>query len=464
MKKINVIVVDDDKDILFYIKTSLNKRKYNVITVSNTEDAMKQIKLFKFDIALIDLMMEPINGESFAEEIIFKQLVPVVAIITVISDIVISDRLFKKGIDDYIIKPFDKKQLELRVGILAEKVETKRQLQSLHKFFIPEFAEFGIVGQSKAMNDVLHQVKKYSQFDIHMLVEGETGTGKELVAKAIHHISKRRNKPFVALNCASLSEELLENELFGHVKGAFTGADDSTRGLLKEAEGGTLFLDEIEEMPERVQSKLLRFIQFKKYRQIGGGKEIKADIRIISATNKNLGSGESKFRKDLFYRISTAHLLLPPLTERHGDLELLISYFLNKISYEHKKEYSLSKGAFNKLFGYEFPGNIRELENILLRAAIICEKGEIKKENIVLQEGSTLKTAQFSIINSDGDVIEYSSLKKKILDDFEINYVEELLLYTRGNVSAAAKLAGVSRKTMWNLMTEHKINGDNYRV
>ena len=464
MKKINVIVIDDDKDILFFIKKSLDKKKYNIITVSNTRDAKRQINLFDFDIALVDLMMKPVNGEDFAADIISKQQVPVVAIITVINDIVISDRLFKKGIDDYIIKPFDKKQLSLRVGLLAEKVKSKRQLQNLHKFFIPEFAQYGIVGQSKVVSDVLNQAKKYAKFDVHMLIEGETGTGKELVAKAIHKMSNRRNRPFIAVNCASLSDELLENELFGHVKGSYTGAGDSSKGLIYEAEGGTIFFDEIEEMSDKVQSKLLRFIQFKKYRQVGGSKEIKANVRIIAATNKSLGNGESGFRMDLFYRIATGHIVLPSLVDRKGDLELLISYFLEKIGYEHKKEYVLSANALKKLQSYDFPGNVRELENILLRAAIISKKGVIKKEDIILYEDSYVNESRFSIKNSEGNIVNYFDLKKKILDDFEKSYMEELLLYTRGNVSRAAKIAGISRKTMWNIMTEHKISADDYRV
>ncbi len=307
------------------------------------------------------------------------------------------------------------------------------------------------VGESPTLLAELEKIPALARCDVNVLIGGETGTGKEICARAIHFLSPRSGKPFIPINCGSLPTELIENELFGHEPGAFTSANTSSAGLIREADGGVLFLDEIDSLPLAAQSKLLRFLQDKEFRSLGSRKLQRADVRILAATNITLEDAvrAGRFRRDLYYRLNVVPLTLPPLRERTGDACLLAVHFLTKFAAEYRKEvHGFTHAALQKLVVYHWPGNVRELENVVARAVVLSQHRQIDASDIVLGATESMRTAQ-----------TFKTMKAQFLADFERNYLTGVLLTHEGNISRAAEASGKDRRAFWELLRKHGMAG-----
>lgn len=344
-----------------------------------------------------------------------------------------------KGLLDESVKDFDKNELR------KEKESVKEALKK-------KLAISQIIGESGAIKELHKKIELISPCYVNVLITGESGAGKELVARAIHYLSLRAGKPFIPVNCCAIPENLFENEIFGHVKGAFTGACDNHNGLVKEADGGTLFLDEIGTISQNSQAKLLRLLQEKEYKPLGCPKTQKADIRIIAATNKDLLSlvKEGRFREDLYYRLNILTIHLPPLRERKEDIPLLIEHFLSKYLREYNKsKIELSQDVMDKLVSYHWPGNIRELENKIQQMIVMPSNHGLTDNNISLATEKPIKESETECLKS---------VKKMAIESFEKSYLHQLLKEHDGNVAMAARKAGKSRTGLWNLLKKHNLS------
>ncbi len=424
-----ILIVEDEKKMRELLIKHLNKEGYNVEGVEDAYKAFDKIKRSYFPVVIVDLRLPGMDGLHLMEEIKKSNPSIEVIIITAYATVETAIESLKKGARDYLIKPFKIEELKHILRKIFQ--EKQREEENIYlKTRWPERITFkDLVYKSKKIEEVVERVKKILDKDVTVLITGESGTGKELIARIIHYEGKRKDKPFVVINCASLPETLLESELFGHEKGAFTGANNRKIGKFEFAEGGSIFLDEIGEMPSSLQAKFLRFLQYKEFQRLGGNETVKVDVRIIAATNKNLWKEveEGNFREDLFYRLHVFPIFIPPLRERKEDIPLLAENFLIK-KYPNKK---LSEDALSLLLSYSWPGNVRELENILENAALISEGKIIPSSCISIPEISFL-----------------SNRKIGTLEEMEKNLIEEALRISKGNQSQAARLLGITRRTL----------------
>ncbi|MEO0270872.1 MAG: sigma-54 dependent transcriptional regulator [candidate division WOR-3 bacterium] len=425
--KRKILVIDDEKSILEWIKIALED-KYEVLTTTNPELALNKIKEEKPGLIITDIKMPGISGFEILEEA--KKInfnIPVI-MITAYASLESVIEAFRKGASDYLIKPFSEEELIYRI---------EKYLP-----FIKEDKEFIAVDEKTL--EVKKLALKASYSDVPVFLYGESGVGKEVVARFIHKNSNRKDKNFVAVNCAALPSELLESELFGYKKGAFTGAFKDKKGLLEIADGGTIFLDEISEMPLNLQSKLLRVIETKEIIPIGSLESKKIDIKIISATNKEPKEAikEGKLREDLYYRLSTFPIYIPPLRERKNDIPALTQYFLKNLSRKMKKEFVLDDEVLKILMEYEWRGNVRELENVIERACIICDGFIIKKEHLPFE------------------IVEKSETQRS-LKELEEKMILKTLEEFNGNVKKAAQKLGLHPSTIYRKLKKlNKKNGE----
>ncbi|GAB61423.1 MAG: sigma-54-dependent Fis family transcriptional regulator [Candidatus Jettenia sp.] len=364
---------------------------------------------------------------------------------------------FHQGMDDFLSCPFRETDLLLRIQRLLH------QRNSIHTYDCMGRGKEMLnrellVGESESFLQEIRKIPLYAHSDTPVLISGETGTGKELFARAIHYNSPRRGKPFIPVNCGALPNHLFENELFGHVKGAFTDASSTERGLIAEAEGGTLFLDEINTLSPSAQIKLLRFLQNREYRPLGSSKNRVADVSVIAATNSDLKQcvEAKRFREDLYYRINTFSLSLPPLRERTDDIPLLAAHFLMKYAIQHSRNISqISFGGLQKLLQYHWPGNVRELEGVILRAVITSSSPELQSTDIDLP-----------IHDEQKNIVQYSSFqeaKSIAINDFERTYLTTILTAHQGNITRAAKIAGKERRSFQRLLQKHNLHRDTFQ-
>jgi two-component system, NtrC family, response regulator GlrR len=354
------------------------------------------------------------------------------------------------GIDDFVVAPFQAEDILPRIHRLTGKKNPAEKLLARSKEMI---GLRQIIGKNPVFVGEIKKLPVISKCDICVLITGETGTGKEIVARTIHYLSPRAERPFVPVNCGAIPNELVENELFGHERGAFTGALDAHKGLIREADGGTLFLDEIDSLPLISQVKLLRFLQDKEYRLLGSAKTVKADVRIIAASNHNLEElvREEKFRSDLFYRLNVMQVALPPLRERAEDIALLAQHFLEKYAAEFRREnISITPEALLSLQNYEWRGNVRELENFIERAVLLSEEETIAAFALPAAGPKDAKES-------------FHAAKARVVARFERNYLRRILEVYRGNISQAAKAAGKHRRAFFELIRKHRINVENYK-
>lgn len=438
----NILLIDDEETQLTSLKSFLSKRGYKVFTASSGESGLTIAEQNLIDIVLTDYKMPGWDGYEVLKKV--KNLNPEidVVVMTAYGTIENAVSLMKAGAFDYLIKPIDLDELEN----ILDKIKERKQLISENKLLRQQLQEkynfAGIITQSPLMENVLNTAGRVAETKATVLIRGESGTGKELIAKAIHFASNRKDKAFVTVNVASLSENLLESELFGHEKGSFTGAINSRIGRFQQANGGTIFIDEVGDIPLPVQVKLLRTIQFGEYQKIGSNVNEKTDVRIIAATHRNLEEMISNglFREDLYYRLNVISITLPSLRQRKVDIPLLIDHFIKMFSGDLNKNIKgISKEALDKLVKYSYPGNIRELENIIQRAVVLTREEYITKND--LPELYTAKETERAIDPYNLDD-EYE-LKMKTFEQIIIN---EALNRTNGNKSAAARILGISER------------------
>jgi two-component system response regulator AtoC len=442
----SILIVDDDQNIRKVLKDLLEKEGFNALTAHDVDTALPIIEKQDLGLIITDLKMP---GKSGMDLLTFcherKPALPII-MITAFGDIEAAVTAMKKGAYDFITKPFDENELLNVVEKAISESEMNKELIS--DYFDKEGPFTEIIGKTPAIQQVLQTVQKIAPTDSTVLITGETGVGKELIARSIHLTSHRRNRPFVKVNCAAIPETLLESELFGHEKGAFTGAVTNKPGRFEIAHEGTIFLDEIGEMPLHLQTKLLGVIQDKAFERVGGIKTIKVDIRIISATNQDLQSAvqSGKFRSDLFYRLNVVPIHIPPIRERKDDLIPLIDYFLKKFKTKYQKKVtSLSPEILAVFSNYNWPGNIRELENVLERTVLMSETDTIKLNQLPIEIRGTGSIIEASTLREKIDSISHVTEKQMIMDALNKN---------NQNRTKAAKLLGISRRTLQNKIKE----------
>jgi len=438
-----ILAVDDEplqRDIL---KTILDDEGYETYSAASGEEALGLITRYNPDVILTDLKMEGMDGIELIEKAKAENGQLIFIIMTAHGTVGSAVEAMKKGAFDYLQKPLGKDNLLLTVRRAAEHAELLRENRQLQKELYNKFSFEGIIGRSPKMLDAVAIMKKVSGSPATVLIQGESGTGKELIARAIHYNSPRKSRPFVALNCAAIPESLFESELFGYEPGAFTGASARKIGLFEAANSGTLFLDEIGDMPMMMQSKLLRVLQDRELRRLGGKDPIKIDLRIIAATNKDLEKELSKggFREDLYYRLRVVTIPLPPLRERKEDLPELTEFFRTKYNREFgKRVRRIDQPALKALAEYGWPGNIRQLESVIERALLLCDEDVITLKDIKSELRATQPADLFNFELSD-DGINF--------EEFERDLLKKAMTKANGVVAKAAKLLGMSYKTFW---------------
>jgi two-component system response regulator GlrR len=451
MATVRILVVDDDRNLIELIRIRLETANYEVTTALNERDALQAVKNQVFDLAIVDLRLINQDGLALMEEIhLINPEIPVI-ILTAHGSIENAVEAMKKGAYSYITKPFEPRDLLFQIEKALENRRLTSEIQRLKDLLLERYDFANIIAKSEKMQAVLEAVSRIAKTDSTVYLHGESGTGKEVIAKAIHIASDRREKSFVAINCAAIPETLLESELFGHEKGAFTGAVRSTKGLFTQAHEGTLFLDEIGEMPLSIQAKLLRALEERQFYPIGGEKPVRVDVRVIVATKKDLEEEVKKanFREDLFYRIHVIPISLPPLRDRKEDIPHLVDHFLKKVSHQMKKDVKgLSPHAMQKLMIYDWPGNVRELENTIEYAVAMTQQETITDEYILQTKAAP-----------------QGALKplKESKEAFEREYLVHILQVCEGNVSRAAKISGKYRADFYDLLRKHNIKPHDYK-
>ncbi len=438
-----ILVAEDNVSLCRGLRMGLEKCGHSVLTVHNGEEALERIKKNDIDIMISDLKMPKMDGMALLKAV--KNINPrvYVVIITAFGEVQTAVGAMKAGAYDYITKPFSIDEIELLVKRIEDQQQLIEEREYLREEARPKYDFQNMVGYSAKMQEIHELIGKVAKTNASVLIRGETGTGKELVATAIHSESMRRDKPLIKVACSALSETLLESELFGHEKGAFTGAVARRKGRFELADKGSLFLDEIGDISASVQAKLLRVLQEKEFERVGGTKSIKVDVRLISSTNKNLERviQEGKFREDLFYRLNVVPIYLPPLRERKQDIPLLANYFLQRFAQEtNKKITGFHPRTIEVMTDYGWPGNIRELENAVERAVVLSEKEIILPEHLPFGL-STKPKAEVTVLQ-DGVRI------KEMMEDLERQEVVRALEKSDWNQTRAAKLLGLSRSSL----------------
>ncbi len=436
-----ILVVDDEANMVRTLAKILARKGHEVATAKSGNEALQQLQAGGFDVVITDLNMPEMDGMQLLREVHARQLRPSVLVLTGHGTIQSAVEAMKLGAADYLIKPCQPDELILKVHQALEKHQMQRQIRALQAE-LGKQRRFGeIVGQSPAMQEIYAIVEAVSQNKSNVLIWGENGTGKELVARAIHAKSPLAAKPFVAINCGALSETLLESQLFGHRKGAFTGAIEDHEGVFQAADGGTLFLDEISEIPLPLQVKFLRAIQEKEVTPLGSTRPVRVDVRIIAATNKNLEEGTRRgtFRPDLYYRLNVVPIYLPPLRERREDIPLLVQHFIGEFSRAYGVQpKGVTPEAMERIMNYHWPGNIRELQNAIERAFALSRAPEITLESLP------------PAIRDQAPAPEDSILPGPMpMEELERRNIQAALKQTGGNKNRAARILGIDRQRLY---------------
>ena len=443
MSNVKILIVDDELIMRESLAGWLERDGHAVQTASSGEEALEKIKETHFDILLVDIKMEGIGGLDVLRKVKESDPDAEVVMITAYGSIPSAIEAMKDGAFDYMLKPFDPNEL----GVLIEKI-IQHQEQARENIYLKEqYKERtrfeSMIGQSKPMQEIFDLICDVAPMDSTVLITGETGTGKGLAAKAIHTNSPRRNGPFVTVNCGAIPEHLMESELFGHQKGAFTDAKKTKKGRLELAHGGTLFLDEIGEISMRMQIDLLRVLEDRVFYRVGGTQPIEADFRVIAATNRNLEAAikSGDFREDLFYRLNVISFTMPSLNQRKEDIPLLAEHFLYRFSQETNKPIdSISREAMDEMMIYDWPGNIRELENAIERAVVVGRQREILPENLPI------------FCHEPAPAIRAHSLK-----DVEKTHIQRVLAENQWNIARSAKILGIDRSTLYSKIKRYDI-------
>lgn len=441
-----ILIAEDEEITLKHLVNTLKREGYDVLGTRNGREALEQLEHGHFDVLITDIKMPEMNGIELLARAKETDHEIEVLVITGFGSIGSAVEAMKKGAYEYITKPFDLDELILKVKNIHERKVLKKENVALKAFFGMN-KRVSIIAKSKSMQNILNIIEGIRDSDCNILLTGESGVGKSLLAKIIHFTSRRQNMPFLSINCATLTEELLASELFGHEKGAFTGAVRTKQGLVEIADKGTLFLDEIAEMATNLQAKLLKVIEEGEFFRVGGTRPIKVDVRFIAATNQNVRRiiSDGRFREDLYYRLNVMEIFIPPLRERRDDIEPLSNYFLQKhLPKSNKKMKGISKEAMDILMHYSFPGNVRELENIVERAIIL------ERSTLITPESLPQSITMFQI-----ETIEPGKIKT--MDEINREYAEKVVEMFGGNKSKAAEVLGISRTSLWRILKQEDL-------
>jgi len=448
MPKHNILIVDDEKNTREGLGRALD-RQYVVHLADSAEAALDVLDNEEIDVVLSDIRMPGLDGMQLMARILARTPQPVVILLTAYGSVEQAVEAMRQGAFDFLTKPvnLDHLELTLRKAIRSRSVEEENR--QLHQQLEKKYGLENIIGSSQAMEEVFDTVQQVAPARTTVLIEGESGTGKELIARALHRLSPRKNGPFVAVHCAAFSESLLESELFGHEKGAFTNAMSQRKGRFELADGGTLFLDEVGEIDLETQVKLLRVLEERAFERVGGTSLVEIDVRLIAATNRNLrdmvDSGE--FREDLYYRLNVVRVPLPPLRERDSDLMLLMRHFLESFCEENGKEISgVTPEAMDALEAYDWPGNIRELRNVVERMVVLCRTDKITLRDVP----GDLKAGRAPTVGSNVKLSDKATMK-----DAEKSMIAQALNDNKGNRTKAAKQLGISRRTLHRKLNEY---------
>jgi len=449
-----LFIIDDEAEMLQSLKKILLQREdFSVKTSQDPQAALKTIAKSSFDLIISDLKMGDISGMDILEAARKKDADAKVIVISGYGTIEASVAAIQKGAFDFIEKPFSSKKLFTCIDkALADNISKKSGVNTDQKAspFLP-----GFISQNSRISEIISMVYKIAPGDMSVLITGESGTGKELIARAIHNHSKRSLNPFVPVNCGALPENLFESELFGHERGAFTGAIKTKPGLLEFANQGTFFFDEIGDLSLTLQVKLLRMLEDRHIRRVGGQKEIDIDVRIIAATNKDITTNvrEGTFREDLFYRLNTILIDLPPLRDRTDDVLPLAQHFLDELSQKNEKVITqFSSDAIEALQGYSWPGNVRELQNMIARAYFLCSSPIIEKTDLPFPSANHAFTFERQMLD-----LSYKNAKDYVLEKFETEYLSHQIKKYEGNISKAAAECGIDRRSIHRLLTKYNI-------
>jgi len=443
-----ILVVDDEPNMLGLFKKVLGKEGYEVVAVSSGEEAIEKLETERFDLLISDLKMPGLNGLDLLKKT--KSVSPTLPCIMLTAHGTIDSAVsaMREGAYDYLPKPINNEEIKLTVKKALDLHRLTREVEHLREKVGVESALGNIIGRSKPMRDLFRLIRLVGDSPTTVLIYGESGTGKELIARAIHQQSPRRDHPFVAVDCGALPETLLESELFGHVRGSFTGAVGNKKGLFEEADGGTLLLDEIGDTTPVFQSKLLRVLQEGEIRPVGSNKTIKVDVRVIAATNKNLKKNVEKksFREDLYYRLAVVPIVIPALRHRREDIPLLADHFIKKYCERNRMEpKQISPKTLKLLIECPWPGNVRELENVIERAVLMSAGPEITPEALFMEP---------SVDQPDDALPE---MIRTATETVEKEKIAEATRKARGNRSRAAKLLGISRATLYNKLKRYNL-------
>lgn len=440
--KVKILLVDDEINSTKLMKKILDHKGYDSVEENNSIKAKELIESGDFDIIVSDLQMPDITGLELLKA---KPQNSLFIMVTGYSSVDSAIDAMKNGAYDYISKPFNIEEFALKMTKAVASVEMNKEIQNLRNLVSDTHSYAGIVGKSKKMQSIFDLINKVSITNANVLVEGLSGTGKELVARAIHLNSSRNRGPFVAINCSAIPENLLESEMFGHTKGAYTGASEAQKGVFEQANGGTLLLDEIAEMPFMLQSKLLRVLETWEIKPLGSDKVKKVDVRLISATNQNLKEQvqNKKFREDLYFRIAGLTISLPPLNARKDDIPLLTDYFLKKLSASLGRKLTIDSHAMEILINHDWVGNVRELENIIERAAVTSGKDRLDRNAF-----------QFLSKESQDSEFMFDSFQDVSLKDVEKYYIKRVLEQNKWNKLKVSKILGIDRKTLYKKIKE----------
>lgn len=449
MERAQLLIVDDEPGSRYGIKKALASFRLQTFEAGDGDEALEKIRLHSPDLVILDINLPKKDGLSVLSQARKENLNPLVIVITAYGSEKIAVDAMKRGAYDYIAKPYDIEELRMVVNRAIESLQLKEENQQLRKELEIRSGFGRLIGQTMAMRRVFDMIDKVSQSDITVLIQGESGTGKELVAWEIHRRGSRHNKPFVTMNCAALPENLIESELFGHEKGAFTGAVKQRKGKFEVAHEGSIFLDEIGDMSLNTQAKVLRVLQEQKFERLGGNQTLEVDVRIISATHKNLLEEMEKgnFRKDLYYRLKVIDIVIPPLCDRREDIPILVQHYLEEFSKRHNKKIDgIESDALRQMIEFHWPGNVRQLVNMLERAVVLATGPLLRKED--LPDDLNLRASFSEGFLDEIMHLPFKQAKEKIAARFMKEYLTRKLHENDGNISHTAAELGIHRQSL----------------
>ncbi|MCH8132768.1 MAG: sigma-54-dependent Fis family transcriptional regulator [Myxococcales bacterium] len=457
-----ILVVEDEKGIQLALSGLLRRQGYEVEVAGSGDDAIRHLNDTAYDLVLTDLALG--RGATGMDVLrVAKERRPetLVVMITAYGSEAIAVEAMKAGAEDYVPKPFDNDEIRLVVKRALDRTRLERENRLLIEQIQRQYGFGNLIGSGKPMQKVFETIQKVAETDLTVLIRGESGTGKELVAQALHNRSSRKGRPFVAVNCAAISRELVESELFGHEKGAFTGADARRAGRFEVANGGTIFLDEIGDMAPETQAKVLRVLQERSFDRVGGTKPIEVDVRVVAATHRNLEEDvkNGRFRQDLYYRLKVVEIELPPLRARREDIPALAQRFLEHVTERLGLEKRrINESALGRLVRYGWPGNVRELENAVERAAVMAPGDEITDEDLNISDGGTEGPA----VDADVSGLPFSDAKKRVVESFEKSFLLAALRRNSGNISRTAESIGMVRQSLQQKIRELGLRSEDW--